>query len=144
VLLGKARRIVGGSLCTLGGKNIRANKAAPVKRGDRQPVRQSLVVPLRQCFELVVYFSVQRSLPPTRGTTACPTIVAHITKTDTCCRCRRILVFYSPNLVEGEFSDSQKLARAICKDATGPMSLRMPLGLTIHPAAQQAHQDVED
>jgi hypothetical protein len=35
-------------LCTLGyvgTKNIRTGEAAPVKRGDRQPVRQSLVVP---------------------------------------------------------------------------------------------------
>src|SRR5215210_3026120 len=30
---------------TLGSKNIRTSEAAPVKRGDRQPVRQSLVVP---------------------------------------------------------------------------------------------------
>src|SRR5215207_1828743 len=48
--------------------------------GDRQPELQTLVVPQRQCFELVVYLPVQWPLPPTRGTTACPTIVAHITK----------------------------------------------------------------
>jgi hypothetical protein len=84
VLLGKARRIEYGSLGTLGGKNIRANKAAPVKRGDRQPVRQTLVVPQRQCLRLNVYLPVQRSLPPRRGTTACPSIVAHITKTGRC------------------------------------------------------------
>ena len=40
--------------------------------------------------------------------------------------------------------NSPKLALTIYIDATGPMGLRMPLGLTIHPAAQQAHQDVED
>jgi hypothetical protein len=78
-LLGKAGRIVRG-LCTLGGKDIRANKAPPVKRGDRQPEQQTLVVPQRQCLRLVVYLPVQWPLPPTRGTTACPTIVAHITK----------------------------------------------------------------
>ena len=71
--------------------------------GDRQPVRQTLVVPQRQCLRLVVYVPVQWPLPPTRGTMACPTIVAHITKTDTCSRCGRILVFYSPECVEDEF-----------------------------------------
>src|SRR5215210_3536872 len=37
--------------------------------GDRQPVRQTLVVPQRQCLRLVVDLSLHRSLPPTRGTT---------------------------------------------------------------------------
>ena len=39
-----------GVLCTLkkeylGSKNIRTSEAAPVKSGDRQPVRQTPVVP---------------------------------------------------------------------------------------------------
>src|SRR5215204_7137546 len=79
---------------TLGSKNIRTSEAAPVKRGDRQPEQRTLVVPLRQCPRLVVYLPVQWPLPPTRGTTACPSIVAHITKADACSRCSRILVFW--------------------------------------------------
>ena len=76
---------------TLGSsKNIRASQAAPVKRGDRQPEQQTLVVPQRQCLRLVVYLPVQWSLPPARGTMACPYIVTHITKSDTWFRCGRI------------------------------------------------------
>src|SRR5215204_826131 len=90
---------------TLGSKNIRTSEAAPVKRGDRQPEQQTLVVPQRQCLWLVVYLPVQGPLPPTRGTTACSYIVAHITKTDACSRCGRILVFYLPYCLEGEFSE---------------------------------------
>src|SRR5215204_42240 len=90
---------------TLGSKNIRTSEAAPVKRGDRQPEQQTLVVPQRQCLWLVVYLPVQWPLPPTRGTTACPCIVAHITKTDACSWCGRILVFYSPYCLEWEFSE---------------------------------------
>src|SRR5215210_2304602 len=90
---------------TLGSKNIRTSEAAPVKRGDRQPEQQTLVVPQRQCLRLVVYLPVQWPLPPARGTTACPCIVAHITKTDTCSRCGRILVFYSPYCLELEFCE---------------------------------------
>src|SRR5829696_7191439 len=41
--------------------------------------------------ELGVEQTVQWPLPPRRGTTACPTIVAHITKTDACFRCERSL-----------------------------------------------------
>src|SRR5215208_276197 len=67
----------------VGSKNIRTSEAAPVKSGDRQPEQQTLVVPQRQCLRLVVYLPVQWPLPPTRGTTACPCIVAHITKTAT-------------------------------------------------------------
>jgi hypothetical protein len=44
-------------------------------------VRQTLVVPQRQCLRLDVYVPVQWPLPPTRGTMACPSIVAHITNT---------------------------------------------------------------
>ena len=66
----------------LGGKNIRTSEAPPVKSGDRQPERQTPVVPQRQCLRLVVYLPVQWPLPPRRGAMACPTIVAHITKTD--------------------------------------------------------------
>jgi hypothetical protein len=58
-------------LCTLGDKNIRAGEAAPARSSDRQPVRQAPVVPQRRCLGLVVYLCVHRSLPPTRGTTAC-------------------------------------------------------------------------
>src|SRR5215213_10281059 len=65
---------------TLDSKNIRTSEAPPVKSGDRQPEQQTLVVPQRQCLRLVVYLPVQWPLPPTRGTTACPSIVAHITK----------------------------------------------------------------
>src|SRR5215211_765640 len=90
---------------TLGSKNIRTSEAAPVKRGDRQPEQQTLVVPQRQCLRLVVYLPVQWPLPPARGTMACPYIVAHITKSDTWFRCERILVFYSPKCVEGLFSE---------------------------------------
>src|SRR5215211_6478694 len=68
--------------------------------GDRQPVQQTLGVPQRQCLRLVVYLPVQWPLPPTRGTTACSSIVAHITKAGACSRCGRILVFYSPECVE--------------------------------------------
>ena len=71
----ESRALVGG-----GSKNIRTSEAAPVKSGDRQPEQQTLVVPQRQCLRLVVYLPVQFPLPPTRGTTACPSIVAHITK----------------------------------------------------------------
>src|SRR5215203_501518 len=81
------------------GKNIRTSEAAPVKRGDRQPERQSLVVSQRQCFGLVVYLPLHRSLPPTRGTTACPAIVAHITKHGPRSRCGRSLALYSPDVV---------------------------------------------
>src|SRR5215217_9171203 len=73
--------------------------------GDRQPELQTLVVPQRQCLWLVVGLPVHRSLPPTRGTTACPSIVAHITKADACSQCSRILVFYEPNLLEAVFSE---------------------------------------
>ena len=85
-----------GSVCPRfpGGKDIRTSEAAPVKRGDRRPVRQSLVVPQRQCFELVVYLPVQRFLPPTRGTTACPHIVAHIAKHGPRSQGGHSLVFY--------------------------------------------------
>src|SRR3954453_5819425 len=72
---------LGGSL---GSKNIRTGEASPVKSGDRRPEQQPLVVPQRQGLWLVVYLPVQWPLPPRRGTTACPTIVAHITKTDAC------------------------------------------------------------
>src|SRR5919112_6006715 len=54
-------------------------KPLPLRVGDRQPEQQTLVVPQRQCLRLVVYVPVQRPLPPGRGTTACPSIVAHIT-----------------------------------------------------------------
>src|SRR5215210_8145391 len=74
---------------TLGSKNIRTSEAAPVKRGDRQPEQQTLDVPQRQCLRLVVYFPVQWPLPPRRGTTACPCIVAHITKRGPHSRCGR-------------------------------------------------------
>ena len=66
------------------GQNIRTSEAARVKRGDRQPERQTLVVPQRQGLRLVVDLPLQRSLPPTRGTMACPAIVAHITNTRRC------------------------------------------------------------
>jgi hypothetical protein len=59
-------------------------KPLPLRVGDRQPEQQTLVVPQRQCLRLVVYLPVQGPLPPSRGTTACPSIVAHITKTDAC------------------------------------------------------------
>ena len=88
-----------------GGKDIRTSEAAPVKRGDRQPVRQSLVVPQRQCFELVVYLPVQRYLPPTRGTTACPAIVAHITKHGLRSQGGHSLVLYSHECAEGGFCE---------------------------------------
>src|SRR5215218_5739202 len=49
----------------LGSKNIRASKAAPVK-SQRSPARATnLVVPQRQCLQLVVELSLRRSLPPT-------------------------------------------------------------------------------
>ena len=59
LLLGKAGRIVRGSVYPRW-QNIRTSEAAPVKRGDRQPVRQSLVVSQRQCFGLVVYLPLHR------------------------------------------------------------------------------------
>src|SRR5919112_3562143 len=65
-------------------KNIRTSEAAPGKSGDCQPEQRTLVVPLRQCPRLVVYLPVQWPLPPSRGTTACPSTVAHITKTNAC------------------------------------------------------------
>src|SRR5215207_8910130 len=71
--------------------------------GDRQPELQTLVVPQRQCLRLVVYRPVQWPLPPTRGPTACPGIVAHITKADACSRCGCILVYYSPNVGVGDY-----------------------------------------
>jgi hypothetical protein len=77
-------------------KNIRTDEAAPVKSGDRRPVLQTPVVPLRRCLGLVVGLPLHRSLPPTRGTTAYPSIVAHITKTDPRSRYGRILVFIHP------------------------------------------------
>src|SRR5215212_1705159 len=86
-------------------QNIRTSEAAPVKSGDRQPVQQTLVVPQRQRLWLVVGLPVLRSLPPTRSTTACPSIVAHITKADACSRCARIRAFYSSECVEGMFSE---------------------------------------
>src|SRR5918995_2189871 len=67
---------------TLDSENIRTSEAAPVKSGDRQPEQRTLVVPLRQCPRLVVYIPVQWPLPPSRGATACPSIVAHVTKTN--------------------------------------------------------------
>ncbi len=76
--------------------------------GDRQPEQQTLVVPQRQCLRLVVYLPVQWSLPPTRGTTACPGIVAHITKRSLRPRCGCSLVFYSPECVETEFSEVRR------------------------------------
>src|SRR5215217_8371237 len=49
----------------LGSKNIRASKAAPVK-SQRSPARATnLVVPQRQCLQLVVDLSRHRFLPPT-------------------------------------------------------------------------------
>src|SRR3712207_4136519 len=54
--------------------NIRTDEAAPVKSGDRRPVRQTPVVPLRRCLRLVVGLPLHRSLPPTRGTTTLPTV----------------------------------------------------------------------
>jgi hypothetical protein len=84
-------------------KNIRTSEAAPVKSGDRQPVQQTLVVSQRQCLRLVVYLPVQFPLPPTRGTTACPSIVAHITKTDACSRCVLPVRSYPRSLVARPF-----------------------------------------
>src|SRR5918995_3590602 len=69
---------------TLDSENIRTSEAAPVKSGDRQPEQRTLVVPLRQCPRLVVHLPVQGPLPPSRGTTACPSIVARITNTNAC------------------------------------------------------------
>jgi hypothetical protein len=65
--------------------------------GDRQPEQQTLVVPQRQCLRLVVYLPVQFPLPPTRGTTACPSIVAQITKVKRCSCRLRLLMSCSPS-----------------------------------------------
>jgi hypothetical protein len=89
--LWEARRIVRGQ-STPGDKNIRTGEAAPVRSGDRQPERQAPVVPQRRCSWLVVDLPLHRSLPPTRGATACPRIVAHITRPGPRSRCERILV----------------------------------------------------
>ena len=51
-----------GGLCTLGGKNIRASEATPVKSGDRQPEQQTLVVPQRRGLGLVVDLALHRLL----------------------------------------------------------------------------------
>src|SRR5215208_5796824 len=104
----------------VGSKNIRTSEAAPVKSGDRQPELQTLVVPQRQCLRLVVYLPVQWPLPPSRGPTACPSIVAHITKADACSRCGRILVFYSPT---SELGFSRKFASRILH-SPGPIGPR--------------------
>src|SRR4028118_306613 len=88
-------RVLSGSLQSYsGGKNIRTGESAPVRSGDRRPERRTPVVPQRRCPRLVVYLPVQRSLPPTRGATACPNIVAHITKPGPRSRCERILASY--------------------------------------------------
>jgi hypothetical protein len=70
---------------------------------------------------------VQWPLPPTRGPTACPSIVAHITKADACSRCGRTLVFYSPNVGVGVFSEDEmrrptpqvRSTLWVCKSHTG-------------------------
>src|SRR5215211_7830645 len=62
--------------------------------GDRQPVQQTLVVPQRQCLQLVVGLALHRSLPPTRGTTTRTKIVPHTTKI----RTALLVVAYPPVL----------------------------------------------
>jgi hypothetical protein len=61
-------------------ENIRADEAAPVRR-RRSPARATdSGVPQRRHLRLLGGHPRHRSLPPTRGATACPPIVALITK----------------------------------------------------------------
>ncbi len=68
---GRTGKIVRG-LCAPRAKIFGPAKPLLSGVGDRQPERRTPVVPQRRCSWLVVDLPLHRSLPPTRGATACP------------------------------------------------------------------------
>src|SRR5215217_4059001 len=79
--LGKARRTARGFSVPQGAKIFRPAKPLLSRVGDRQPVRQTLVVPQRQRLGLVINLPLHRSLTSWSRYNDTNSIVAHITKT---------------------------------------------------------------